>query len=122
MTIDEKKKTIEVNPEYEKEVAILKELTWTYVIEAPSQGLQREGQRGIIKRLFEVYSVAAASSKTWSIFPPYYREELKEAGSVAEKTRTVVDLIAGMTEQQVVDAYRQVIGAWQSQSLEDVIR
>jgi len=121
VTINEKKKTIEINPEYEKEVAILKELTWTYVIEAPSQGLQREGQRSIIKRLFEVYSVAAGSSKTWSIFPPYYREELKKAGSVAEKKRTVVDLIAGMTEPQVVDAYRQVMGAWQSQSLEDVV-
>ena len=43
--IDTKKKTVEINPEYEKEVTILKELTWTYVIEAPGQGLQREGQR-----------------------------------------------------------------------------
>lgn len=92
------------------------------MIEAPAQGLQREGQRTIIKRLFEVYSDAAASEETWSIFPPYYREELRDAASAAERKRTVVDLIAGMTEPQVVEAYRQVIGAWPSQSLEDVIR
>ena len=119
--IDTKRNAIEVNPEYEKEVTILKELTWTYVIEAPGQSLQREGQRTIIKRLFEVYSDAVASEKTWSIFPPYYREELRDAASAVERKRTVVDLIAGMTEPQVIEAYRQVIGAWPSQSLEDVI-
>jgi dGTPase len=120
--IDTKKKTIEINSEYEKEVTILKELTWTYVIEAPGQSLQREGQRTIIKRLFEVYSDALTSETTWSIFPPYYKEELRDAASDADRKRTVVDLIAGMTEPQVVEAYRQVIGAWSSQSLEDVIR
>lgn len=120
--IDTEKKSVEINPEYEKEVTILKELTWTYVIEAPGQSLQREGQRTVIKRLFEVYSDAAASEKMWSIFPPYYREELRNSTSAAGKKRTVVDLIAGMTEPQVVEAYRQVIGAWSSQSLEDLIR
>jgi dGTPase len=120
--IDTKKKIVAINPEHEKEVSILKELTWTYVIEAPGQSLQREGQRTIIERLFAVYSEAVASEKTWSIFPPYYRDELREAPSAAERKRTVVDLIAGMTEPQVVDAYRQVIGVWPSQSLEDVFR
>jgi dGTPase len=120
--IDKKKKTVDINPEYEKEVAILKELTWTYVIEAPGQGLEREGQRSVIKRLFEVYSDAALAEKKWSIFPPYYREELRGSISASAKTRSVVDLIAGMTEPQAIDAYRQMIGAWSSQSLEDVIR
>jgi len=122
VSINLPKKAIELNPEYEKEVTILKELTWTYVIEAPNQGLQREGQRSVIKRLFEVYSDAARSEKTWAIFPPYYREELKDADTPLQRTRTVVDLIAGMTEPQAVEAYRQVIGAWPSSSLEDVVR
>jgi dGTPase len=115
-------KSIDVNPRHVEEVAILKELTWTYVIEAPSQGLQREGQRSVIRRLFEVYSDAITSPKRWTIFPPYYREELDAARTAAEKKRLVVDLIAGMTEPQVVEAFRQVTGAWPSQSLEDVIR
>jgi dGTPase len=122
VSINRGAKSIEINPEYEKEVAILKELTWTYVIEAPNQGLQREGQRSVIRRLFQVYSDAISSPKTWTIFPPYYRDELKVASTVADRKRTVVDLIAGMTEPQAVEAYRQVIGAWSSQSLEDVIR
>jgi dGTPase len=118
--IDKKKKTVIINPEYEKEVAILKELTWTYVIEAPGQSLQREGQRTVIRRLFEIYSEASASEKQWGIFPAYYREELRNTASKAERQRTVVDLIAGMTEPQVIEVYRQVIGAWTSQSLESL--
>jgi len=120
--IDTTAKSVRIDSEYEKEVTILKELTWTYVIEAPNQGLLREGQRSVIKRLFEVYSDAIISPKRWSIFPPYYREELETSDTAAEKKRTVVDLIAGMTEPQALDAYRQVIGAWPSASLEDVVR
>jgi len=120
--VDKKKKTVEINPEYEKEVTILKELTWTYVIEAPGQSLQREGQRSVIRRLFEVYSDAADSEKTWSIFPEYYREELRSTGSACARQRIVVDLIAGMTEPQVVEAYRQILGAWPFQSMEDITR
>lgn len=120
--VDKKKKTVEINPEYEKEVTILKELTWTYVIEAPGQGLQREGQRSVIRRLFEVYSDASDSEKTWSIFPQYYREELRGTGSARARQRIVVDLIAGMTEPQVVEAYRQILGAWPFQSIEEITR
>jgi dGTPase len=120
--IDSKKKTIEIDPEYEKEVMILKELTWTYVIEAPSQSLQREGQRTIIRRLFEIYSDAAGSEKKWSIFPPFYKEELGQATSNATRKRIVTDLIAGMTEPQVIEAYRQAIGFWSAQSFEDLVR
>jgi dGTPase len=116
--IDKAKKTVAIDPEYEKEVAILKELTWTYVIEAPAQSLQREGQRAVIRRLFEIYSEASGSEKTWNIFPVYYREELRKTSTAAERKRTVIDLIAGMTEPQVIEAYRQVMGAWSSQSLE----
>lgn len=120
--VDKKKKTVEINPEYEKEVTILKELTWTYVIEAPGQSLQREGQRSVIRRLFEVYSDASGSEKTWSIFPQYYREELRSIGSARARQRIVVDLIAGMTEPQVVEAYRRILGAWPFQSMEDITR
>jgi dGTPase len=116
--IDKANKTVAIDSEYEKEVAILKELTWTYVIEAPAQSLQREGQRAVIRRLFEIYSEASGSEKSWSIFPVYYREELRNTSTAAERKRTVIDLIAGMTEPQVTEAYRQVMGAWPSQSLE----
>ena len=116
------KRTVEINPEYEKEVVILKELTWTYVIEAPNLALQRHGQREVISRLFQVYMEATSSAEERSIFPQYYRDELEAADSVKDRKRVVADLIAGMTEPQAVEAYRQSLGAWPSSSLEEVFR
>src|SRR6266568_3666481 len=99
--IDTKKKTVEINPEYEKEVAILKELTWTYVIEAPGQSLQREGQRTVIRRLFEVYSEAAAASKKWKIFPApsFFSYSLRCRGHRTSFQRMLADAIRLSTSQ-----------------------
>jgi|SRR5579859_1893636 len=113
---------IAVDPQYEKEVTILKELTWTYVIEAPALALQREGQKRVISTLFEVYHRAAGDESRWSIFPQYYRDELEKALTARERKRVIADLIAGMTEPQAVEEYRQIVGAWLPSSLQEVVR
>jgi dGTPase len=115
-------KSISIDREFEKEVVALKELTWTYVIEAPALATQQEGQRTVINRLFDVYSAAARSKKKWGLFPHYYRQMLKKSRSRADRTRLVVDLIAGMTEPQAIATYRKFTGAWPSSSLEEVVR
>lgn len=120
--LDASAKCVRIKEGLRKEVTILKELTWTYVIEAPVLGLQREGQKAVIQRLFEVFAKASESEKTWSLFPQYYRQQLKNASSATERKRTVVDLIAGMTEPQAVTTYRQIIGARSSASLEEIVR
>jgi dGTPase len=115
-------KSIEINQEYGKEVAILKELTWTYVIEAPALAMQREGQKTIIQRLFEVFAEAAQSQKKWSLFPPYYRQQLESSSSSNERRRIVVDLIAGMTEPQAIATYWQLTGSRPTSTLEETVR
>jgi hypothetical protein len=99
-------------------VKILKELTWTYVIESPSLALQRQGQREVIARLFEVYADAADSESERSLFPPYYREEIEKTNSTAKRTRLVCDLIAGMTEPEAVGQYRQIMSGGPPLSLQ----
>lgn len=111
-----------VDPQYEKEVTILKELTWTYVIEAPALALQREGQKRIISTLFGVYYQATTDKARWSIFPQYYRDELEKVSTAHERKRVIADLIAGMTEPQAVEEYRQIIGTWIPSSLQEVLR
>lgn len=111
-----------IEPEYRMEVDILKELTWSYVIEAPALSAQHHGQREIILKLFDVYSEAAASRKSWSLFPVYYREQLQKAGSNSENQRVVIDLIAGMTEPQAVATYSQFMGLPRTDSLEQLVR
>jgi dGTPase len=112
-----------IKPEYRDEVFMLKELTWTYVIQAPSLASQQWGLKQKINELFRVYTEAAASSKEWKIFPVYYQERLKEAeGDSNELVRVCVDLIASMTENQVHKIFGRLTGSSSGASLEDPLQ
>lgn len=115
------KVSVVINPEFVKEVTILKELTWTYVIEAPALATQQAGQKEIIEKLFSVYSEAACSPKRWNLFPPYYREQLEDSSSETERIRLVVDWIAGMTERLAVEKYTQLLGISPDKSLHEIV-
>jgi len=120
--LDKATKSIYIDDEFKKEVAILKELTWTYVIEGAALAMQREGQKRIIRLLFEAYTEASESRKKWSLFPPYYRDQLERDGSPVDRKRIVVDLIAGMTEPQAIATYAQLMGVRPAVTLEEIVR
>jgi dGTPase len=120
--LDKAENAIIIDEELKKEVAILKELTWTYVIEGPALAMQREGQRRIVTVLFDAYTDASESRKKWSLFPPYYREQLEKVASPIDRKRIVVDLIAGMTEPQAIAGYAQIMGVQPTVTLEEIIR
>jgi dGTPase len=112
-----------VKPEYKDEVFMLKELTWTYVIQAPSLATQQWGLKQKVRELFRVYTEASASLKEWKIFPIYYQERLSEAtGDDTELVRVCVDLIASMTENQVHKIFGRLTGSSSGSSLEDPLQ
>lgn len=93
------------------EVKVLKLLAWCYVIESPSLVTQRFGQRTLIASLFNTYVQAAASKKDAVIFPNLYRESLETvAGDKKLIKRIVADLIASMSEAQVVAIHQRLTG------------
>lgn len=103
------------------EVAMFKELVWTYVIEAPALASQQYGQRHIIRSLFQIFSEAAANREEQRIFPAFYRERLQEAGDdPIEKKRICIDLIAGLTENQAGNIYRRLNGSALGSALDDM--
>lgn len=105
-----------------REVAMLKELTWVYVIEAPSLVSQQFGQRHGIKQLFNIYMDAAQSNRQ-NLFPAFYRDAIEEAnGDAKEVKRTVIDLIAGMTENQAVAMYTRLTGVSVGSGLDEILR
>jgi dGTPase len=104
------------------EVAMLKELTWVYVIEAPALLSQQFGQKQAIRKLFEIYSEASLNIKQRSLFPSYYREAIEEAGGDEKQTkRTVIDLIAGMTEAQALAMHNRLVGISVGSGLEEIV-
>ena len=103
------------------EIAMFKELTWTYVIEAPGLAAQQHGQRAIIQELYKTFESAALGRASDKIFPAFYRERLKSATSHSERKRNCIDLIAGLTEAQAVSIYQRLTGNVIGRSLEEFI-
>ena len=58
---------------------MLKELVWTYVIEAPALATQQYGQRRIIRELFPIFLDAAKKPEGHKIFPAFYQERLRSS-------------------------------------------
>jgi dGTPase len=120
---DDRKARVHVDDHLLLEVGMLKELTWVYIIEAPSLISQQYGQRQVIKKLFAIYMDAASSQKHHSVFPLYYRQALEDAEQRDDKTtrRTVIDLIAGMTEEQALAVHNRLVGVSLGSGLEELL-
>jgi dGTPase len=98
----------------EKEVLMLKELAWRYVIENPALETQQYGQRQVICRLFNIFADAALSRdsrRNLGIFPVGNQEQLGAAASDEDKVRLVADFMASMTENQAFIMHRRLTGA-----------
>jgi dGTPase len=112
---------LRIDEDRELEVAMLKEITWIYVIEAPELASQQEGQREIIEKLFNIYWDAAQGNRSLHLFPPYYRQALADSANDQGKKRVVVDLIAGMTEEQALAMHNRLCGVSLGSGLEQII-
>jgi dGTPase len=110
-----------INPDLRLEVTMLKELTWTYVIEAPSLASQQYGQKKVVSDLYEIYSKAAKSKAERAVFPAFYRERLETTKDESEVKRIPLDLIASMTESQAVAIHRRLTGQSHSSGLDDIL-
>jgi dGTPase len=114
--------TINVEPHLLLEVAMLKELTWTYIIEVPSLTSQQYGQRKVIRKLFDIYLEAATKAKNLGVFPPYYRDAIEEScGDDKSIRRIITDLVAGMTEVQALEVHNRLVGVALGSGLEDLL-
>lgn len=101
----------EIDDHAHAEVAVLKGLTWFYIIERPSLAVIQHGQRTAICTLFELFSTAATADPVDSrMFPPAFADLLQQVSGSQARTRTVVDFLAGMTEDSAVEIYRRAIG------------
>jgi dGTPase len=113
---------LSIDDDLRAEVTMLKELTWTYVIEAVSLAGRQQGQKRVIDELFAIFSQLSQNPRDWIAFPMFYRERLKAANGRAEHiTRTCVDLIASMTESQAVAMHHRLTGQTHTSGLDDIL-
>ena len=100
---------VRIEEEARSEVTLLKELTKYYVIEHPKVVSVRAGQRRMLEELFKIYMEVIGSSKASdrALLPQATRDRL---GSGDGPQRLAADLLASMTERQVVQTYQRLMG------------
>jgi dGTPase len=108
------------------EIALLKHLTWHYVINHPALALQQEAEKKIICGLFAKFlePIRAPDKSDARFFPERLKEQLETglAGAKAttvfsKKVRCIADFIAGMSDDQAVELYHRISGFSVSRSL-----
>lgn len=99
--------SVAIDPNIHLQVKLLKELTRYYVIDHPRIASVRTGQREMLKKLFEIYVEAVDEKSKQPLLPQTTRERL-DSGDGAP--RLTADLLAGMTERQVIQNYQRLTG------------
>lgn len=98
-----------IEEEARRQVDVLKDLTWVYVVRRPSLAVMQAGRRRIIQSLHGWY-LDAAKGGDERLFPPAYRSRLRDATNERAQSRLVNDLIAGLTEEAAHALYRRMSG------------
>jgi len=116
---------VQVAEERKEEIAILKQLTWFYVIEAPALAIQQAAQKKMIEYLFGVF-LEECRKKPHHLLPPFYQERLSEIAKQEpdrhrDMKRMVADLVAGMTEGQAVALYQRLNGMVTGSTFEKIL-
>ena len=73
-------KKVSADQELKREIALLKQLTWYYVIDGPGLTLQKHTQRKMITNLYEIFLNEAQKHRPSNLLPPYCQDRLKMAG------------------------------------------
>jgi len=102
-------KRVEIDPDCEQEVWMLKQLTWHYVITNQALATQQFGQRCVVRNLFQTFHDAAQKGNA-RLFPFAFRERLEARPDSFEIIRVVADYIAGMTERQALELHKKLTG------------
>ena len=116
---------VQVAEERKQEIAILKQLTWFYVIEAASLAIQQAAQKKMVEYLFGVF-LEECRKQPHHLLPRYYQERLSEIPTQEpdrrrSMKRMVADLIAGMTEAQAVALYQRLNGIITGSAFEEIL-
>lgn len=115
--------TLEKQDELEKQVNVLKKLTFYYVIENSTLRAQQAGQVNIIERLFKEFNENSKEQDDfYNMIPHPYRERLRDIKSESDRVRTVVDLICSLSERQAVEMYGRITGTSPGSLREGIIR
>lgn len=103
-------KLVEIDENCKDQIAMLKQLTWHYVILNTELATVQHGQRFIVRTVFETLFEAAKNDDKLKLFPPFYEKRIREKPSCDEIIRLVADYVSSMTEAEIVGIHKKLYG------------
>lgn len=100
----------EIDSHAERQVRVLKALTWVYVVRRPSLAVMQHGQRRIIGGLHDWYMAATEPRGDRSILPAAYQSRLEPGATPVQRCRLVTDLVASLSEHSATELYKRMAG------------
>ena len=101
---------LDISKRHLREIAMLKELTWHYVIQSASLATLQFGQRKIIRDLFEIYADAVSDKKKRNIIPPWFALPDQLPTKDSEIARLAADIVSTLTDRQAHVQYMRLKG------------
>ena len=100
---------VNVDNEARREVEVLKQFIWEYIIEDPDLAVPQNGQRVAVRTVFRELLDASDNARHY-LFPSQYHERIVAARAHEDRVRIVADCISGMTEKEIIHLYRRLQG------------
>lgn len=100
-------KLVKIEVTKERQITMLKQLTWHYVIRNAEMANHQHGQQHAVRCVYEKLEKAIEKSDL-RVFPPFYRQMLSE--SPGQEYRVIADYISGMTEKELIIVYKKLHG------------
>jgi dGTPase len=101
---------IVIDEQARRQVKVLKDLTWAYVVMRPSLAVMQAGRRRIIEDLYERYYEATGEHGDRRLLPPAYASRLEPGATEIARSRLATDLVASLTERAALELYRRMSG------------
>jgi dGTPase len=108
------RRLVRILPEAEREITMLKQLTWFYVIQRPSLAGQQHGLRRVVGDLFDIFHEAATGEL--DMLPLAALEQLAletDKGDFPAETlraRMAADIVCSLSEQQAISLHQRLTG------------
>jgi dGTPase len=103
-----------IDAEYRRELGILAQLTWHFVILSRDLQTVQFGQRRVVHEVLQILLDATRDKSRWNLFPRLYRDELDHAENTKDPPQTLmrvaVDYVAGMAEHELERIHDSLTG------------
>jgi dGTPase len=100
---------VDIDDEVRRQVDMLKEFVWAYVILNPDMAVTQIGQRAAVAAVFG-HALDAAKEKRHQFFAEPFAARLSTCTDDAMCARLAADYVAGMTERELLRTHRRLAG------------